>query len=73
MLEKNFSSREVSVYLRIGERRVHQIARELELAGLIEVVLPEKAAKKPVEKRAFNSVWDGLLTESDTDPLDDQS
>lgn len=68
MLEKNFSSREVAVHMRISERRVQQIARELELAGLIEVVLPKKAEKKPAEKRAFHSVWDGLLTDTETEP-----
>ena len=65
MLEKNFSSREIAVHMRISERRVQQIARELELAGLIEVVLPKKAEKKAAEKRAFHSVWDGLLRDGE--------
>lgn len=68
MLEKNFSSREIAVHMRISERRVQQIARELELAGLIEVVLPKKTEKKPAEKRAFHSVWDGLLRDDGATP-----
>lgn len=66
MLEKNFSSREVAVHMRISERRVQQIARELEQAGLIDVVLPKKAEKKTPEKRVFNSVWDGLVREGNS-------
>lgn len=49
MLEKNFGTREIAAHMRISERRVQQICRELELAGLIDVVLPEK---NTVEKTA---------------------
>lgn len=47
MLEKGFSTREVSRHERMSERRVQQICRELETAGLI---LPVGGPKKPVEK-----------------------
>ena len=38
MLDKNISTRQVSVFEKIGERRVQQICRELETAGLIRPV-----------------------------------
>lgn len=72
MLERTFSYREVAVHMRISERRVQQIARELELGGLMEVVTPKKAVKKPAEKRAFKSVWDGLLTECSDSLVEEQ-
>lgn len=40
MLEQKFGTREIANHLRISERRVQQITRELEIAGLIEVVKP---------------------------------
>lgn len=53
MLDKNISTRQVSVFEKIGERRVQQICRELETAGLIRPVGgPEEkgAAKVPPPK-----------------------
>jgi hypothetical protein len=38
MLERGFGTREVATQLRMSERRVQQIMRELELAGLINPV-----------------------------------
>jgi hypothetical protein len=58
MLEQNFSSREIAVHMRLSERRVQQIARELESVGLIDVVLPKKPQQKePMKKQGH---WDGL-------------
>ena len=51
MLEKGFSTREVSRHERISERRVQQLCRELEQAGLIAPVGP---AKRPVRKLVKN-------------------
>lgn len=42
MLESGLSTREISHILHIGERRVQQICRELETAGLIPVIGPAK-------------------------------
>ena len=51
MLERGFGWREISVFMRMSERRVQQICRELEAAGLINVVAPLKASgKKTPEK-----------------------
>lgn len=47
MLEQGFGTREVSVHVRMSERRVQQIARELEAAGLIDVLLPQKKSTHP--------------------------
>jgi hypothetical protein len=60
MLEQNFGTREISVHVRISERRVQQIARELEAAGLIDVVLPQKAEKIASRKLG---IWEGLVRE----------
>ena len=58
MLEKGFGTREIAVHTRISERRVQQICRELELAGLIDVVLPEKkTAEKAGSGKKQNSVF----------------
>lgn len=43
MLEQKFGTREIANHLRMSERRVQQITREMEAAGIIDVV-------KPVEK-----------------------
>jgi hypothetical protein len=43
MLERGFGAREVSDYVRLSERRVHQICRELEVIGLLEPVVPKRA------------------------------
>lgn len=45
LLEKGFSMREVTKFERVGERRVQQICRELEQAGLIEPIGPERPRK----------------------------
>lgn len=44
MLERGFGTREVASVVRIGERRVQQICRELEVEGLIEPIAPRKNA-----------------------------
>jgi hypothetical protein len=64
MLEHNFSTREVATHMRMTERRIQQIARELEAAGLIDVIAPKR--KKPVEAMPaktggiWGGIWDGL-------------
>jgi hypothetical protein len=42
MFERGFGSREIAAHLRITERRVQQICRELEQLGLIEIVGPRE-------------------------------
>ncbi len=42
MFEKGFGSREIAAHLRISERRVQQICRELEVVGLIAIVGPRE-------------------------------
>jgi len=42
MLERGFGAREVSEYVRLSERRVQQICRELEVIGLLEPVVPRR-------------------------------
>ncbi len=46
LLTKGFTTREVSHLARLSERRVQQICRELETAGLISVIAPKKAPEK---------------------------
>jgi DNA-binding transcriptional regulator LsrR (DeoR family) len=67
MLEQNFSSREVAVHLRISERRVQQIARELEVAGLIDVVVPQQSQKKDRGKKEDAGIWSGLIRDTEND------
>ena len=43
MLEKGFSTREVSRHERMSERRIQQVCRELEQLGLIAPVGPAKS------------------------------
>lgn len=51
LLEGGFSTRQISQFDRISERRVQQICRELEVAGLITPVGPAKSkTHTPVEK-----------------------
>lgn len=45
LLAAGLTTREISHILRVGERRVQQICRELELAGLIDPVGPPKRSK----------------------------
>lgn len=49
LLESGFSTRKISQYERISERRVQQVCRELETAGLIAPVGPAKG-KAAAEK-----------------------
>lgn len=50
MFERGFGSREIAAHLRISERRVQQICRELEVAGLIAIVGPrENDVENPPE------------------------
>lgn len=48
MFEHGMGSREVAMHMRMSERRVQQICRELECAELISIVSPETRAKKPM-------------------------
>jgi hypothetical protein len=48
MFEHGMSSGEVAMHMRLSERRVQQICRELECAELISIVSPETIAKKPL-------------------------
>ena len=41
-IEKGFGTREVAGILRVSERRVQQILRELEVAGLVQVAGPAR-------------------------------
>lgn len=49
MLEHEFSTREVAMHMRMSERRVQQIARELEAAGLMSVIVNKKKSEKSEE------------------------
>ena len=42
MLEQGFETREISRYLRLSDRRVLQITRELEMLGLLEPRIPKR-------------------------------
>ena len=44
-IEKGFGTREIAGMLRISERRVQQILRELEVAGLVQVAGPARRVK----------------------------
>lgn len=46
LLEVGMKEREIAKFTGLGERRVQQIARELEQAGLIEIVLPNSPQEK---------------------------
>ena len=59
MIEKGFGTREIAGMQRISERRVQQILRELEVAGLVQVVGPARrkiSAEKP-EPNALQKNW----------------
>ncbi|WP_315127295.1 hypothetical protein [Comamonas antarctica] len=47
MLTRGFSTRQVSKFERISERRVQQVCRELERHGMIPPVGPAKAVRAP--------------------------
>ena len=49
MLERGFGTREIAAHLRISERRVQQMCRELEAEGLIPVIGPVKMARRNSE------------------------
>jgi hypothetical protein len=62
MVEGGFSTREVATYVRMGERRVQQIVRDLEASGLLAPVAPrskrvgqgpDAEGERPVEKPAW--------------------
>jgi hypothetical protein len=57
MLEKGFNTAEIARLERISERRVQQVCRELELAGLINVVGPAV----PRRGRPRNTMRVGLV------------
>lgn len=46
MVSLGCSTREISHMARLGERRVQQICRDLEAAGLIPIVLPKKVSRE---------------------------
>ena len=62
MIEKGFGTREIAGMQRISERRVQQILRELEVAGLVQVVGPARRTKIQQEN-ALQENWPprGLL------------
>lgn len=51
MFEKGFGTREIASQMRISERRVQQICRELEVAGLIPPQGPKMPGKSAPQKR----------------------
>lgn len=51
MFEKGFGTREIASQMRLSERRVQQICRELEVAGLIPVQGPKMPRKSAPENR----------------------
>lgn len=63
MLEHKFSTREVAMHMRMSERRIQQIARELEVAGLIDVVLPTREKSQENERGKKAGHFDGLAQE----------
>lgn len=50
MLEQQFGCKEIARHNRLSERRVQQIARELEVSGLIRIVVPRKRGPKAGQK-----------------------
>jgi len=46
MLARGFGTREIAAHLRISERRIQQICRELEAQGLIPVIGPVKVTRR---------------------------
>lgn len=49
MLSHHMATKEIANSKRLSERRVQQICRELELAGLIDIVTPKNAGKNAPE------------------------
>lgn len=64
-IEKGFGTREIAGMLRVSERRVQQILRELEVAGLVQVAGPVR--KKTIPEKAGGKVlqenWGPMLRE----------
>ena len=56
MIEKGFGTHEIAGMQRISERRVQQILRELEVAGLVQVVGPARRVKTQQEN-ALQENW----------------
>ena len=54
MIEKGFGTREIAGMQRISERRVQQILRELEVAGLVQVAGPARRVKTGNENPQVN-------------------
>ena len=52
MIEKGFGTREIAGMQRISERRVQQILRELELAGLVQPAGPARRKTSPENSQA---------------------
>ena len=61
-IEKGFGTREIAGILRISERRVQQILRELEVAGLVQPAGPSRRVKT-VRENPLQENWPprGLL------------
>lgn len=61
MIEKGFGTREIASMQRMSERRVQQILRELEVAGLVQVAGParRKAVVEKPEENALQKNWAG--------------
>ncbi|QXV72209.1 hypothetical protein Acf1_00012 [Acidovorax phage ACF1] len=62
LLQREVSTREISHILSIGERRVQQVCRELETAGLIPVVGPAKPREKVLREMGAETIaesWGG--------------
>ncbi len=57
MLEQGFNTREIGKFVHLSERRVQQIQRELEMAGLID---PLTVVKRVKQKAASESTGDSL-------------
>lgn len=59
MIEKGFGTREIASMQRMSERRVQQILRELEVAGLVQVAGParRKAPSEKPEENALQKNW----------------
>ena len=55
MLELSMSSKEVSRFMRMGEARVMQICRELESAGLLDLLSPKPSRKNSPENAPENA------------------
>lgn len=55
-IEKGFGTREIANILRVSERRVQQILRELEVAGLVQVAGPARRVKT-VRENPLQENW----------------